>query len=128
MKVLPFLTLGILVVLTGCANRWVLLTEYETTRYYLDARSPSRSSEFTWEVRERFLDQTSGRFYLEAEVRYDCRERTFMTLWVRGFSEYRPMRTPEVIEGNVPVTVAPGSKEEERLQAICAFVEAGEGA
>jgi len=31
MKVLPFLTLGFLVALNGCAHRWVFLTELETT-------------------------------------------------------------------------------------------------
>lgn len=126
MKVLPFLTLSILVFVNGCAHRWVFLTERETTRYYLDAQSPLRASEFIWEVQERFLDKNTDRWYLEAEVQYDCREKTFMTLSTRRFYEYRPMRTPEVIEGNLPVPVTPGSGEEARLHAICAIVE-GEG-
>ncbi len=128
MRVLPFLTLSILVFVNGCAPRWVLLTEFETTRYYLDTQSPLRASEFTWEVRERFLDRVSDRYYLEAEVRYDCRNRTFMTLWTRGFNEHRPLRRPVVLEGNVPVTVTSGSGEAERLQAVCEIVEGGEGA
>jgi len=127
MKVLPFLTLSILVFVNGCAHRWVIVTESETTRYYLDTQSPLRASEFIWEVQERFLDKTTDRWYREAGVQYECTEKTLMTLWVRGFSEHRPDRTPEVIEGNVPVTVAPGSREEARLEAICAIVEAGKG-
>ncbi|MFH1765817.1 MAG: hypothetical protein ABIF09_16635 [Gemmatimonadota bacterium] len=125
MKVVPFLTLSILLSLSGCAHRWVLLTESETTEYFFDTQSPLKSSEFTWEVRERFLDKNSDRWYMEADVQYDCRERTFMTLRVRGFSEHRPERTPGVIAGNTPVVVTPGSKEEARLQAICAIVAAG---
>lgn len=127
MRVVPFLTLSFLLFVNGCAHQWVYLTESETTRYYLDTKSPLESSESIWEVRERFLDKTSDRWYLEAEVRYDCHEKTFMTLLFRGFSEHRPDRTPAVLAGNAPVPVAPGSREEARLQAICAIVEGGEG-
>ena len=127
MRVVPILTLSIFVFVTGCAHQWVFLTESETTRYYLDTKSPLKASEFIWEVRERFLDKNSDRWYLETEVQYDCREKTFMTLRFRGFSEHRPERTPGVLAGNAPVPVAPGSREEARLQAICAIVEGGKG-
>jgi len=123
MRFVPFLTLTVTLLLGGCAHRWVFLTENETTRFFLDTQSPQMGSEFTWEVRERFLDKNSDRWYLEADVQYDCQESTFMTLWTRGFSEHRPQRVPSYIEGNVPVPVVPGSVEEARLQAICAILE-----
>jgi hypothetical protein len=123
MRFLPILALGVFAFVTDCAPRWVLLTENPTTKYYLDTGSTVRSSEVDWTVRERFLDKNSDRWTLEVEVQYNCRERTFMTrqLWV--FVEQRPVRTPEVIGGNTPVTVTPGSGEEVRLEAICAIVE-----
>ena len=127
MKILRFLTLCFALVLCGCASQWVFLTESGGTGYYLDARSPQRYSETVWEVRERFFNKTTQRWYLEAEARYDCQEKTFMTVLLRGFSEHRPLARPEMIQGNVPVTVSPDSPEEARLQAICAIVEGGEG-
>jgi len=125
MRFVPFPTLIGLVLVIGCAHQWVYLTEGETTKYYLDAQSAVRSSGSTWEVRERFFDIDSNRWFLESDVQYDCVERTFMTLQVREFLEYRPVRHASVISGNVPVVVTPGSEEEARLQAVCAIVEGG---
>jgi len=101
----------------------VYLTETPTTKHYLDTKSLFQTGETEWEVRERFLDRATERWYLEAEVRYDCSARTFMTLRVRGFSEQRPLAHAAVVEGNVPVRVTPGSPEEGRLEAVCALVE-----
>lgn len=128
MRTARILTLCVLGLVLGCSNRWVFLTETPTTRHYLDTDSFFRSGESSWEVRERFLDPTTERWYLETEVRYDCRERTFMTLSVRGFSEHRPLAHESVLEGNLPVKVTPDSPEEARLEAVCALAEGRGGA
>jgi ligand-binding SRPBCC domain-containing protein len=127
MRIVPFFVFVLLPCMGGCATQWVYLTENETTKYFLDTKSAWPFTETTWEVRERFLDKTTDRWYMETEVRYDCQERTFMTLRTREFVEYRPVRYASEIQGNVPVRVVPGSKEEERLDTICSIVnrEAG---
>ncbi len=123
MRIVPFLLLLVLPCLGGCATQWVLLTENEDTKYFFDAKSPWRSTPTAWDVRERFLDKTTDRWYLETEARYDCQERTFMTLRTRAFVEYRPVRRASEIQGNLPVKVVPGTKEEERLDSICSLLE-----
>lgn len=127
MRILPFLSLTVVALAMGCAHRWVYLAEGETTEYFLDTQSAIQVSESVWQVRERFLDKASDRWSLETQVEYDCRERTFMTLVVRRFSEQRPVMRSSYIEGNVPVVVTPGSQEEARLEAVCEAVGGGEG-
>ena len=127
MKIHPFLLLSVLAPTLGCAHQWVHLAENETTEYFLDTQSAVQTSESVWEVRERFLEKVSDRWSLETYVRYDCEERTFMTLRVREFREYRPVRRFSELEGNEPVVVTPGSEEEARLDAVCAALEAGRG-
>jgi hypothetical protein len=125
MRVVPFVFLSVLFVPIGCAPRWVYVTESETTEFYLDSKGGSRISESAWEVRERFLDKATDRWYVEAEVQYDCVARTFMTVRIKAFSEYRPQRNASPIQGNLPVMVVPGSQEEVRLNAVCALFERG---
>ena len=125
MRVIPFLFLSITGLATGCAAGWVYVTESEATEFYLDSNEGRLVSDNTWEVRERFLDKATDRWYVEAEVRYDCTARTFMTVRIKEFSEYRPQRNAAPIEGNLPVTVVPGSQEEARLDAVCALFGGG---
>ena len=123
MRVVLSLFLALLLVQGGCASRWVFITGSETTEFYLDTQDRIRISESSWEVRERFLDKATDRWYLEAEVRYDCAAKTFMTLRTREFSEHRPNPYAASIEGNLPVRVQPGSQEEARLEAVCSLFE-----
>ena len=125
MRVVLFLFVVLLILQGGCASRWVFVTGSETTEFYLDTQASIRISESSWEVRERVLDKATDRWYLEAEVRYDCTARTFMTLRTREFSEHRPRSFASPIEGNRPVEVQPGSQEEARLEAVCSLLEGG---
>ena len=125
MRVAPFVILTTIGLTTACASQWVLVTENETTQFYLDSKEGSRLSETTWQVRERFLDKSTDRWYVEAEVRYDCAARTFMTVTIKEFSEFRPQRNAAPIEGNLPVEVVPGSHEAARLDAVCSLFEGG---
>lgn len=125
MRVVPFIFLSILLFQVGCTSRWVYVTESETTEFFLDSEEGRPISESAWEVRERFLDKATDRWYAETEVQYDCVARTFMTLSIKEFSEHRPQRNVAPIEGNLPVKVVPGSQEEVRLNAVCALFEGG---
>ena len=127
MRFMVLLGICALGAVSGCTTRWAYLAESPTTKYYMDTQSPLKTFGSAWEVTERFLDITTDRWYMETQVRYDCGERTFMTLSVRGFSEHRPDVHPSEIVGNVPVQVVPGSEEEARLEAICALVGVDQG-
>ena len=125
MRFAPFVFLTTIGLATGCASQWVFVTENENTQFYLDSKQGSRVSESTWLVRERFLDKATDRWYVEAEVQYDCVARTFMTVAIKEFSEFRPQRNAALIEGNLPVEVVPGSQEAARLDAVCSLFEGG---
>lgn len=125
MRVVLSLLFSILGLAAGCASGWVYVTESETTEFYLASGDGRQFSDTGWEVRERFLDKSTDRWYVEAEVRYDCEARTFMTLLIKEFSEYRPQRNAAPIEGNIPVRVVPGSHEAARLDAVCALFGGG---
>lgn len=126
MRAVFLLSICAMVLSMGCASRWAYLAESPTTKFYLDTQSPLKTFGSAWEVTERFLDISTDRWYLETQVRYDCQERTFMTLSTRGFSEHRPDVYPSEIVGNLPVPVVEGSREEARLEAICALMGVGQ--